>query len=288
MSDTRFHTVTIAGATGNLGFHIANAFLNQGSYNVKVLRRKPENINEKANLLASKGAKIVYADFNDKNDLINTIKGTDVFISAVGYGDYYNNQIILLNASKEAGVKRFIPSEFGSEFAQGMEPHPILAGKYKLREVLEKSGLEYTYIFNGVFYEFLEVFGFDAKNKKATFYTSGNAKVRITSLADVGRYTAESLKIPEARNGIIRVGYTLTLNELLQKFEDASGSKWEVVEDKDVQRRFKEKIDPIPPPIDEFKAFISNNAVYYDVDNDKFSFTPLSITEFLNSNIKHS
>ncbi|CAG8468142.1 1537_t:CDS:2, partial [Racocetra fulgida] len=257
---------TIAGATGNLGFHIADAFLKQGCYNVKILRRKLENNNEKAKLLESKGAKIVYAVYDDKNDLIKAIKGTDVIVSAIR-GDYYNDQIMLLTAAKEAGVKRFIPSEF--------EPHPVIAGKYKLRDALEKSGLEYTYIFNGIFYEFLEFFGFNVKNKKATFYANGDAKVRITSLADAGRYTAESLKIPEARNGIIRVGLTLTLNELLKKVEEVS-----VIEDKDVQHRFKNKIEPIPPLIDDFKAFIANNAVYNDVDNDKFSFTPLTITEF--------
>ncbi|CAG8457997.1 5348_t:CDS:2 [Cetraspora pellucida] len=285
MNETQFHTVTIAGATGNLGFHITNAFLKQGCYNVNVLRKKPENNNEKADLLASKGAKIVYANYDDKNDLIKAIKGTDVIVSAIN-GDYYNNQIMLLTAAQEAGVKRFIPSEFGSELPQGLEPHPVIASKYKLREALETSGLEYTYIFNGIFYEFLKTFGFDAKNKKATFYVNDDAKIRIISLADAGRYIAESLKIPEARNGIIRVGLTLTLNELLQKFEEVSGCKWEVIEDKDVQHRFKNKIEPIPPLIDDFKAFISNNAVHHDVDNDKFSFTPLSITEFLNSSIK--
>ncbi|CAG8700587.1 24832_t:CDS:2 [Racocetra persica] len=286
MSEKQFHTVTIAGATGFLGFHIADAFLQQGCYNVKVLRKKPENNNEKAKLLESKGAKIVYAVYDDKNDLIKAIKGTDVIVSAIR-GDYYNDQIMLLTAAKETGVKRFIPSEFGSELPQGLEPHPVIAGKYKLRDALEKSGLEYTYIFNGIFYESLEFFGFDVKNKKVTFYANDDAKVRITSLADAGRYTAESLKIPEARNGIIRVGLTLTLNELLKKFEEVSGCKWEVIEDKDVQHRFKNKIEPIPPLIDDFKAFIANNAVYYDVDNDKFSFTPLTITEFLNSNIKN-
>ncbi len=60
MSNSPFRTVTIVGATGNVGYNIAEAFLNDGSYNVKVLRRKPENVNEKANLLASKGAEIVW------------------------------------------------------------------------------------------------------------------------------------------------------------------------------------------------------------------------------------
>ena len=54
MSSSSFKTVTIAGGTGNVGYAIAEAFLNDGSYNVKILRRKPENENEKAKSLAFK------------------------------------------------------------------------------------------------------------------------------------------------------------------------------------------------------------------------------------------
>src|SRR3989337_277565 len=108
-----FRTVTIAGATGSLGYHIAEAFLNDGSYNVKVLRRKPENVNANANLLASKGAEIVYADYSQKNDLVKALKGTDVLISTTAGSDYYAAQSPILAAAKEAHVKRFIPSEFG-------------------------------------------------------------------------------------------------------------------------------------------------------------------------------
>jgi uncharacterized protein YbjT (DUF2867 family) len=117
---SQFKTVTIAGGTGTLGYHIAEAFLNDGSYDVKILRRKPETENEKAKLLASKGAEIVHADYDQKDDLVKVLKGTDVFVSVVsgstgGTSRFYDNQIPLLVAAKEASVKRFIPSEFGSE-----------------------------------------------------------------------------------------------------------------------------------------------------------------------------
>ncbi|CAG8733364.1 5275_t:CDS:2, partial [Racocetra fulgida] len=184
--------------TGTAGFHIAEAFLNDGSYKVKVLRRKPEDKNEKAVLLASKGAEIVYADYNDKSDLIKAIKGTDVFISAVSGGCFYDIQLPFLNAAKEVG-------------------------KFRFMEELNKSGLEYTHIYTGLFTEYLESFGFDIKNKKATFLADGNTKIYTTTLADIGKYTVESLKVPEARNGNIGVyGTILTYNEMLQKFEEAT------------------------------------------------------------------
>ncbi|CAG8788977.1 20159_t:CDS:2, partial [Racocetra persica] len=281
MSNLQFHTVTIAGATGIAGLHIAEAFLNDGSYKVKVLRRKPEDKNEKAALLASKGAEIVYADYNDKSDLIKAIKGTDVFISAVrGNGSFYDVQLPLLNAAKEAGVKRFIPSDFGFDLAalkdNGIEPHQFIEGKFRFMEELDKSGLEYTHISTGIFTEFLEKSGFDIKNKKATFLADGNTKIYTTSLVDIGRYTVESLKVPEARNGNIGVyGAILTYNEMLQKFEEATGTKWEVIE-----------TDPTLTVMDDFMVYAANNFVVNSIDNDKFSIVPRPITESINLLLK--
>ncbi|CAG8838309.1 7563_t:CDS:1, partial [Racocetra persica] len=110
-----FKVVTIAGATGLLGFNIADAFLNDGSYKIKILRQKPESENKNASLLASKGAEIIYVDYNDKNDLVKALKGTDVVICAIGGHEFIPPQRALLVAAKEVGVKRFIPSEFGAD-----------------------------------------------------------------------------------------------------------------------------------------------------------------------------
>jgi len=121
MSNTLFTNITVAGGTGALGFHIAEALLNEGSFKVKILRRLPETPNEKADLLASKGAAIVYADYNQHDSLVKALSGTDALISTASPGvakggyDFDTLQTPLLNAAKAAGVKRFIPSEFGME-----------------------------------------------------------------------------------------------------------------------------------------------------------------------------
>ncbi|RIA86653.1 hypothetical protein C1645_779187 [Glomus cerebriforme] len=288
MSSSSFHTVTIAGGTGTLGYYVSEAFLNDGSYKVKILRKKPENENEKANLLASKGAEIVYADYNQKDDLLKALKGTDVFVSTLsGSSDLYDIQCQFLEAAKEVGVKRFIPSEFGGEYKLGT--HVFTDQKAKFREELEKSGLEYTYIYNGLFQEYFAYFGFDIKNKEVTFYTDGNAKISSTCMPDIAKYTVESLKIPEARNATIRVaGATLSINEYLQKFEEATGSKWKIIEDKEVRHRFQNQIDPIPSLFDDFKVVAIENGVFEKNDNKKFSFTPRPVTEAINALVKQA
>lgn len=117
---TSFQSVAVAGATGAIGYSITEALLNDGSYKVRILRKKPESKNEKTELLASKGVEIVYVDYNQKDDLVKALKGIDAVVSAVNAKDmvsnFYSIQAPLVEAAKEAGVKRFIPSEFGGEY----------------------------------------------------------------------------------------------------------------------------------------------------------------------------
>ncbi|CAB4405030.1 unnamed protein product [Rhizophagus irregularis] len=282
-----FKTVAIAGGTGTLGYYVSEAFLSDGSYKVKILRKKPETVNEKANLLVSKGAEIVYVDYNQKDDLVNALKGTDVLVSILSGFDTYNIQSKMLTVAKEVDVKRFIPTEFGGEYKLG--DHIYTDAKAKFREDLKKSGLEYTFIYNGVFQEFLGWAGFDVKKKEATFFVDENEIISTTSLSDIAKYTVESLKVPEARNGAIRVaGAALTLKEYLQKFEEATGSKWKVIEDKEVRYRYLNKIDPVPSDVDDFKAMALNHTSFEKLDNDKFSFTPRPVTETINELISQA
>ncbi|CAG8750784.1 21860_t:CDS:2, partial [Dentiscutata erythropus] len=244
--------------------------------------------NKNASLLASKGAEVIYIDYNDKNDLVKALKGTDVIVSAIGDTDQLATQCALLNAAKEVGVKRFIPSEFGCDIKEITgELHPFHKPKVEFFQELEKSGMEYTIIVNGLFYEYLSSLGFDHKNKKATFYADGNTKVVCTSYPDIGKYTVESLELTEARNGTIRVaGSVLTLNELLKKHEEVTGTKWEVSSDLTVRQRHKNNTAPVPTLVDDFRAYLTVNIDIKNLHNDKFSFTPRPITEGISLLVK--
>ncbi|CAG8591680.1 5604_t:CDS:2 [Paraglomus brasilianum] len=288
MSNSPFTNITVAGGTGGLGYHIAEALLNDGSFNVKILRRLPKTANEKADLLASKGAEIVYADYNQHDDLVNVLRGTDALISAAAPGiatgnhDFDTLQTPLLNAAKAAGVRRFYPSEFGIESEIG--DHIETDTKAAFREKVEKSGLEYTNIMCGLASEYLGTVGFDVKNKTAKFYIDGDTILSTIYLADIGKYTAESLKMEESRNATLKVaGSRFSLNQILEKLEEATGSKWQVVVDKDIKNRFLNKIDPVPSPMDFFTAVIVGGSSFPHIDNDKFNFSPrpLDIDEFV-------
>ncbi|CAB5394628.1 unnamed protein product [Rhizophagus irregularis] len=273
-----FETVTIAGGTGKVGHFIAEAFLEDGSYRIKILRRKSneEDSNEMARSLASKGAEIVYVDYYKKDDLVKALQGTDVLISAlnmdfVGGASYYDVQTPLLNAAKDASVKRFIPSEFGVKMKY--RANPLTDNKKLFRDSVEKSGLEYTYIYFGVLQEEIFLCGFDIEEKKATFFGDGSKKIPTTSFSDFGKYIVESLRMPEARNSEITVaGANMSPFEYLEIFEKVTGSKWEVV----VNRKVVDVIF-----LDRFMAAVAQEAEFEKLDNDKFSFAPRPVSEVI-------
>lgn len=64
--------------------------------------------------LAEKGVKIVAADLTRAQDeLTKTLVGVDVVISTI-YGGNLMDEIPLINASKSAGVKRYLPCFFAT------------------------------------------------------------------------------------------------------------------------------------------------------------------------------
>ncbi|CAG8517960.1 19376_t:CDS:2 [Dentiscutata erythropus] len=127
----------ITGATGDIGFNIAKAFLKYGykKYVIKVIRHanseylKEEKLKRenKAKKLAEGGANVELVDYNKHDELVKALTGASFVVSALGIGSRkpcYNAQINLLKAileinerfeRNEEGIKRierFVLSEF--------------------------------------------------------------------------------------------------------------------------------------------------------------------------------
>eukprot|EP01116_Phalansterium_solitarium_P008136 TRINITY_DN21476_c0_g1_i1.p1 TRINITY_DN21476_c0_g1~~TRINITY_DN21476_c0_g1_i1.p1 ORF type:complete len:119 (+),score=17.26 TRINITY_DN21476_c0_g1_i1:113-469(+) len=107
------HVVVHAGF-GILGQLIIKELLSRKSYTVTTLVR-PGSVAAKsstAQALQDAGAKVVEVDFKSPDALKAALHGVDAIISAVS-GTGFLDQIPLIEAAKEAGVKTFIPAEFG-------------------------------------------------------------------------------------------------------------------------------------------------------------------------------
>lgn len=169
--------------------------------------------------------------------LTSALKGIDGLVSTVA-GTAVENQTVLIDAAIAAGVKRFIPSEYGTcTTSPKVEAIPFYAPVFKIKQYLEekaKAGqLTWTVLACGAFLDFL--FGgpmfLDFANHKATLFDGGDNRLSITSMANVGKAIAGILRNFEAtKNKVVRTSEAiLTQNGLLKIAEELRPDiKWEI------------------------------------------------------------
>ena len=145
----------------------------------------------------------------------------------------------MIDAAAEAGVKRFIPADFGSngENEAALELQPRLKAKNadvdRLR-TKESTGMTWTSIVTGLFLDMAiknGFMGFNIKQREATIWDSGDGKFSCSIRPTIGATVAGVLKQPEATKN--RYIYTSSLetsqNEILRSLEkQTGGTQWKV------------------------------------------------------------
>ena len=168
-------------------------------------------------------------------------KGIDVVVSAVGR-NVVQEQVRLAKIASNAGVKRFFPSEYGTDIEYGPQsahekPHQQ---KLKVRAAMkqlqaEGSEMSYTYVVTGPFADgyvsnlpFEDAGMFDVKRRIAVLLGDGKGKISLTTNDDTGKLVVAALLHPEAsKNRALRVNsYTTTPEEILAEYERQTQSSW--------------------------------------------------------------
>ncbi|KAJ8097635.1 hypothetical protein POJ06DRAFT_261957 [Lipomyces tetrasporus] len=222
-------SVAIAGASGSLGPHVLKALVD-ANFQVTVLTRSKKQGAFDASV------KVVEVDFTSVESLTAALKGIDGLVSTMAAAAI-ENQTVLIDAAIAAGVKRFMPSEYGScTTSPKLEALPIYAPMFKIRQYLQekaKAGkLTWTVLACGAFLDFL--FGgpmlLDYANHKAILFDEGDNRISSTSLPNVGKAIVGIFKNFEAtKNKIVRSSEViLTQNKLLRIAEGVRPDiKWE-------------------------------------------------------------
>ncbi|KAJ4381073.1 hypothetical protein N0V86_003420 [Didymella sp. IMI 355093] len=225
-----YKNVTIIGAGGNLGPAVLKAFLSSSSFNTSVLSR------EGSNSTFPSGVNVVRANYDNHESLKKALQGQDVVISLVG-GTALGDQQKLIDASIAAGVKRFVPSEFGSDTPspRTREIVPLFEAKTGAVAYLKskESAISWTSVITGPFFDWgLKVgfLGFDLQDKSFTIVDSGDATFSTTNTLFIGKALVAALeKAEETKNQYVYVsGFQISQNELLEVAEKASGEKFTV------------------------------------------------------------
>ena len=230
-------TVLIVGGTGTFGFKIVRAMTYRPEAKIRVLVQ-PDSIAEsdRANLrwLASRGVEIFEGDLKDPCSLNTAVKGAHAVISAVKGGPQVmlDGQKNLLDVSVAHHVSRFIPSDYTLDYSR-LDPadHGELALKARFASILKSESIEHTFLFNGIFMEdlFSASMGiFDFRSRAVRYWGDGETRMDVTRSDDAAEYVAEAVFDPHAANMRLNlVGDTVTLNEIIARFDEATEYRFE-------------------------------------------------------------
>jgi hypothetical protein len=207
-----------------------DAFLEESSFNTTVLSR------EGSNSTFPSGVKVIRANYDSLDSLKSAFQGQDAVLSLVG-GNALGDQNKLIDAAIAAGVKRFLPSEYGSntpdEHARKIVP--MWEAKVSTVNYLKSKnkGISWTSIVTGNFFDWglrVGFMGFDGPSKTATIFDDGETIFATTTLHQVGIAAVKSLKNADlTKNQYVYVaGFMTSQNEILAAAEKVTGAKWTV------------------------------------------------------------
>jgi uncharacterized protein YbjT (DUF2867 family) len=234
-SDLR--NVAVFGAGGNnVGHHVLKTLLSQPDhFNVSVLARASSKTTFPSNVKV-----IRLPDNPSEADYVSAFRDIDAIVSAVGYPAKIEEKT-LIDAAVAAGVKRFIPSEYGlvNSYPAARQLNPVFAAKADTMEYLqtkEKEGLSWTVIPTGLWLDWcinlVPVFGgFDAKAHRVHLWDGGEHRLSFTTLPWVAEAIAQILRNPDStKNKIFPVrAFEASQKEVVAALEREQGVKYEVV-----------------------------------------------------------
>lgn len=209
-----YQKIAIAGSTGNLGPSVVQELVNAG-FTITALSQSGKT----SHLPSS--VQTIKVDYSSQDSLVQSLKGQDAVVSLI---PKHEEQPALIDAAIAAGVKFFVPSEFGSDIAGSPQVAalPVFAGKKKTQEYLKakEDKISYAIVVNGLFLDWGLMVGFwaNVKGGPTQIYDGGNDKHSSTTLADVGKTVAAILKKPEAfKNRAVYVqSAAVSQNQLLE------------------------------------------------------------------------
>jgi len=207
-------TVLVTGGTGFVGPHVVHV-LRQEDRPVRVLARRPE----KQKRLEAWGSEIVQGDMTDADSLRRAIEGCDTVVHLVALAPFSGDEAVqrvmvqgardLVEAAKDAGVKRFVAmSALGArEETQNLAPY--LRGKWATEQAVRESGIDHA-IFRPSF-----IFGRDGgllpgllrlARYSPVMPVPGSKRMQPIWVDDVAAFFAAAVEDGGARTGTFELG----------------------------------------------------------------------------------
>jgi nucleoside-diphosphate-sugar epimerase len=225
-------TILVAGATGDLGGRIVDALLKRGGSVRAVVRAGAAS--DKVEKLQQRGVALAKADTTSVAELAEACSGASCVVSALaGLREVIvDAQTVLLDAAIQAGVPRFIPSDFSSDFTKlpaGQNRNFDLRREF--HERLDQASIAATSIFNGAFAELLfsQARLLDLAAKRVTYWENPDQRLDFTTINDTAAFTAEAALDRSTPKALHIAGDQKSARELATLAGKVKGGTFELV-----------------------------------------------------------
>ena len=224
--------VVVAGATGNLGGRIARSLRERGADVVALAR--PGTAPERLEPLRALGVTVATADPGSASGLARAVSGASCVVSALnGLRDVVvDAQTVLLDAAVQAGVPRFIPSDYSIDFT-ALPPgrNRNLDLRREFHRVLELREISPTTVFCGAFAELLTgpmpllLFG----PRRVLYWGDADQRMDFTTLDDTAAFTARAALDPSTPRFLRIAGDQLSARELAAVASEVTGERFRLL-----------------------------------------------------------
>ncbi|KAM0328649.1 hypothetical protein ACHAQA_005061 [Verticillium albo-atrum] len=221
-------SVVLVGASGNVGKLVLPEIIKSDLQITAITRTG-------SSAIFPPGVTVVKTDFTLES-LTGIFKGKDAVISMIPIASLAS-QAVVIEAAIAAGVKRFVPSEYGSDTDNEavIAAVPFFEAKKKYLDLLrsKEDVISWTALFTGPFFDWglpLGVWGFDLSKKSARLIDGGNTRFTTSNGDQIGRSLAAILKHGDetANKTVFVESFTTTQREVLAALEKVTGETWQV------------------------------------------------------------
>jgi nucleoside-diphosphate-sugar epimerase len=224
--------IVLAGATGHLGQRIAHYVLQRGGA-VRLLVRKGSTASE-VNALRENGAAVVEVDFGSISDLTQACAGGACVVSALsGLRDVIVDvQSRLLWAAVDAGVPRFIPSDYCIDFTKLVPgSNRNLDLRREFAAVVDKAPIAATSVLNGMFTDLLtgQAPVVLSGPKLVLYWGNADQPLDFTTMENTAAFTAAAALDPSTPRFLSIAGEVTTIKGLQKSASEAFDKKFRTI-----------------------------------------------------------
>lgn len=224
-------TVLVAGATGDLGRRITGELLLRDT-RVRVLTR-PSSSTAQELYGDDDRVDIVTADYTDGTALVDAVSGVETVVSAVSgtRSVIVDAQRALLGAAVSAGVPRFIPSDYSSDYRRiALNSNRNFELRREFAGDVDAASIRATSVLNGAFADMLtgEAPMILFERHRVLFWSSPDQILDFTTKDDVARFTALVALDADAPRVVEVAGDRVTARDVARTMTELTGTPFKL------------------------------------------------------------